>query len=64
MEPLIFNSRTADGLEFEQIKCRVDIDTPICPAKAEEPYWSAWGEWGDCEAVVFKVIFAFNSTVS
>ena len=46
----------SDGLELELLKCRVDIDTPMCPAKAEESYWSCWGGWGDCDRVKYKAM--------
>ena len=48
--------RTSDGLESEKIKCRVDIDTPVCPEKAEESYWSSWCEWGDCNVVEYLIL--------
>jgi len=41
-------------LNILQHQCRLQIDTPPCPEKEEEPYWSAWESWADCTSLCGK----------
>ena len=41
--------KNSDDLDIQKIVCKVDVDTPMCPEKVRQPYWSSWGEWGYCD---------------